>query len=160
PIFKANCFDCHGEGEKLRGELDLRLRRLALKGGESGPAIVPGKPEKSLLYEKIAKGEMPKREKKLSAEQIALIKRWIATGARTAQREPGQIGQGMVITAEERAFWSFQPVRRAPAPKFKSSDRVRTPIDAFLLAAMKKQGLSFSPDAERLALLRRAHLDL
>src|SRR5678816_3307323 len=52
PILKANCIDCHGEGEKLKGDLDLRLRRLMVKGGESGAAIEPGKPEKSLLYQK------------------------------------------------------------------------------------------------------------
>src|SRR6476660_905926 len=56
PILKANCFDCHGEGEKLKGDLDLRLRRLMVKGGEAGAAIEPGQPEKSLLYKKIVEG--------------------------------------------------------------------------------------------------------
>src|SRR5262245_54073460 len=68
PILKAHCFDCHGEGEKLKGGLDLRLRRLILQGSESGPVIVPGKPSESLLIDLISKGEMPKREKKLSAK--------------------------------------------------------------------------------------------
>src|SRR5678816_4734383 len=78
PILKANCFDCHGEGEKLRGGLDLRLRRLMLKGGDEGPVIVPGKPERSLLFKMVHSGEMPKRDKKLTPEQTALIKEWIA----------------------------------------------------------------------------------
>src|SRR5207247_6390019 len=64
PILKANCFDCHGEGEKLKGGLDLRLRRLMLKGGEDGPVVVPGKPNRSLLLKLVTSGEMPKRDKK------------------------------------------------------------------------------------------------
>src|SRR6516225_4179847 len=66
PILKAHCFDCHGEGDKLRGGLDLRLRRLMLKGGDEGPVIVPGKPEKSRLLKLVQSGEMPKRGKKLT----------------------------------------------------------------------------------------------
>src|SRR5438045_1679091 len=85
PILKAHCFDCHGEGEKLRGGLDLRLRRLMLKGGEDGPVIVPGKPEKSLLFKMVHSGEMPKRDKKLTREEVALIKQWIAGGAKAAR---------------------------------------------------------------------------
>src|SRR6266542_5222522 len=110
PILKANCFDCHGEGEKLKGDLDLRLRRLMVKGGESGPAIEPGHSEKSLLYQKVVEGEMPKREKKLTAQEIETIRRWIAAGAKTAHDEPVEPGKGMGITAEERAHWSFQPI--------------------------------------------------
>src|SRR5262249_53780174 len=85
PILKAHCFDCHGEGEKLKGGLDLRLRRLMLKGGDDGPVIVPGKPDQSLLFKMVHSGEMPKREKKLTREQVALIRTWIATGAKTAR---------------------------------------------------------------------------
>src|SRR5439155_7902059 len=79
PILKAHCFDCHGEGEKLRGGVDLRLQRLMLKGGDDGPVIVPGKPERSLLFKLVHSGELPKRGKKLTREQVALIKQWIAT---------------------------------------------------------------------------------
>src|SRR4026207_825394 len=78
PILKAHCFDCHGEGEKPRGGLDLRLRRLMLKGGDEGPVIVPGKPNKSLLFKMVQSGDMPKRDKKLTPEQVALIEQWIA----------------------------------------------------------------------------------
>src|SRR5258705_13311804 len=80
PILKAHCFDCHGEGEKLKGGLDLRLRRLMLKGGEDGPVVVPGKPEKSPLYKMVQSREMPRRDKKLSGNEIELIKQWIAAG--------------------------------------------------------------------------------
>src|SRR2546423_13419407 len=81
PILKAHCFDCHGEGEKLKGGLDLRLRRLMLKGGDDGPVLVPGKPEKSPLFKMVQTREMPRRDKKLSGQEIELIKEWIASGA-------------------------------------------------------------------------------
>ena len=160
PILKAHCFDCHGEGEKLKGGLDLRLRRLMLKGGDDGPVIVPGKPDRSLLFKLVHIGEMPKRDKKLSREQVALIKQWIVTGAKTARPEPAELGTGGAITEEERAFWSFQPIRQPKIPATKSKDRARTPVDAFLLDALVKQRLGFSSDAEEITLLRRACFDL
>ena len=160
PILKAHCFDCHGEGEQLKGGLDLRLRRLMLKGGEDGPAIVPGKPDRSLLFKLVHSGEMPRREKKLTTEQVALIRKWIDTGAKTARPEPADIGKGGGITEEERAFWSFQPIRRPAIPKTKPKDRVRTSVDAFLIGALAKKKLGFSPDADKITLLRRACFDL
>jgi mono/diheme cytochrome c family protein len=160
PILKAHCFDCHGEGETLKGGLDLRLRRLMLKGGDDGPVIVPGKPEKSRLFKLVHSGEMPKREKKLTHEQIALVRKWIADGARTARPEPDQLAKGSGITEEDRAFWSFQPIRRPGVPAVKTKDRARTPIDAFLLNAMAKEKLGFSPDADKVTLIRRAFFDL
>src|SRR5438128_1213824 len=160
PIFKAHCFECHGEGEKLKGGLDLRLRRLMLQGGDDGPVIVPGKHNRSPLFKLVHSGEMPKRDKKLTREQVALIKQWIATGAKTARPEPAELGKGGAITEEERAFWSFQPIRKPAIPKTKAKDRVRTPIDSFLVSALAKQKLGFSPDAEQVTLLRRACFDL
>jgi mono/diheme cytochrome c family protein len=159
PVLKAHCFDCHGEGEKLKGGLDLRLRRSMLQGGDDGPVIVPGKPDRSLLFKMVQSGEMPKREKKLTREQVALIKGWIAGGAKTARPEPAEIEKGD-ITEEERVFWSFQSIRRPAIPGMRSKDRVRTPIDAFLASALSKQKLRFSPDAEKITLLRRACFDL
>src|SRR2546427_12626799 len=88
PILKAHCFDCHGEGEQLKGDLDLRLRRLIVKGGESGPAIEPGQPEKSHLVELVVKGVMPKRGKKLTVQEIQTIQQWLAAVAQTARDEP------------------------------------------------------------------------
>src|SRR6266487_6147551 len=160
PILKAHCFDCHGEGEKLKGGLDLRLRRLMLKGGDAGPVLVPGKPDRSLLFKLVHSGEMPKRDKKLTREQVALIKQWIATGAETARPEHAEAGKSGGITEEERAFWSFQPIRQPKIPATQPKDRARTPIDAFLVGALAKQRLGFSPDAEKITLLRRACLDL
>jgi mono/diheme cytochrome c family protein len=160
PILKAHCFECHGEGETLKGGLDLRLRRLMLKGGDDGSVIVPGKPDKSLLFKLVHTGEMPKRDKKLTPEQITLIKQWIVAGAKTARPEPNDSGKDGGITEEERAFWSFQQIRQPAVPATKPKDHGRTPIDAFLLSALAKKKLSFSPDADKITLLRRACFDL
>jgi mono/diheme cytochrome c family protein len=158
PLLKAYCLDCHGEGDKLRGGLDLRLRRLIVAGGDSGPGLVPGKRDDSPLFRRVKGGEMPPGKKKLSAAEVELIGRWVAAGA-PAGPEPAKLGKGLHISAADRAHWSFQPVRRpaVPAPR---TARARNPIDAFLLARLEGQGLSFSPEADRLTLLRRVTIDL
>ncbi|WP_435019937.1 PSD1 and planctomycete cytochrome C domain-containing protein [Tundrisphaera sp. TA3] len=160
PILKAYCLDCHGGGDKLDGKLDLRLRRTAASGGESGPAIVAGKPEESLLLERIRDGEMPPGEKKVPPDQVAAIAAWIASGAATLRDEPESLPPGIGITPEDRAFWAFQPIRRPEPPRFGPEDRVRTPIDAFLLAGLRERGFSFAPEADRATLIRRAAADL
>jgi len=158
PIFKAHCFQCHGEEDEVQGGLDVRLVRLLKKGGESGPAVVAGDHKKSLLYERIAAGEMPPGEKKLSAQELATVARWIDAGARIAKPEPTQVAE---ITDEDRNFWSFRPIRRPEVPSTASSkSTIRTPIDAFLLAELQRQGLSFSPEADRRTLIRRVYFDL
>lgn len=159
PILKAQCFDCHGEGDTLKGGLDLRLRRFMIEGGENGPVIVPGQPRRSPLFLLVQKGEMPKREAKLTSEQIKAIEQWIAEGALTARPEPEQIAKDG-ITEEERAFWSFQPIQRPSVPPAQADDRARTPIDALLLKKLAAENLGFSIDADKPTLLRRAFLDL
>ncbi|HEX7377476.1 MAG TPA: PSD1 and planctomycete cytochrome C domain-containing protein [Pirellulales bacterium] len=166
PIFKAHCFQCHGEDRKTEGGLDLRLKRLAEKGGDSGPAIVSAKPDESLLVERIRAGEMPPGEKKLSAQQIETIARWIRAGAKTARPEPEQLGEWPLFTEEERGYWAFQPIRRPPVPDIaagvaaEAAPKPLTPVDAFLLARLNQAGLSFSPAADRPTLIRRAYFDL
>ncbi len=161
PILKANCFRCHGgEGEPKAG-LDLRLRRLAADGGDSGPAIAPGKRGESLLYERVSRGEMPPTELKLSAAEVELIGAWIDDGAKTLGPEPEKIEPGLQITPEERSFWSFQRVPGEVAvPRPAAAERVRTPIDAFLLVELEKHGLAYSDEAAKAPLYTRAHFDL
>jgi mono/diheme cytochrome c family protein len=160
PIFKAYCLDCHGGTDEIKGQLDLRLKRFAEKGGESGPAIVAFHPADSPLLERIKSGEMPMGEKKVSPEQIAIIERWIAEGAKTVNVEPDKLPPGIDITPQERAFWAFQPLRAVDPPKFAEADRVRTPVDAFVLQRLREKSLSFAPDADKRTLLLRAALDL
>src|SRR5262249_60622511 len=105
-------------------------------------------------------GEMPPGEKKVPAEQVAVIEKWLAAGAAARRDEPEQLPPGIDITPEERAFWFFQPIRAAPPPAARPDDRVRTPIDAFVLAQLREKGQSFAAEADRLTLLRRASVDL
>ena len=158
PLLRAYCVECHGEGEKLKGGLDLRLRRTTLKGGESGPAIVPGHAETSLLIQRVRDGTMPPGKKKLSAAETEILARWISQGARVDKPEPEVTSAGMLITQEDRSWWAFQPVRRAPAPAV--SGLVRTPIDSFILDRLTREKLTFNPEADRVAFIRRATFDL
>ncbi len=154
PILKAYCTDCHGEAEKLKGDLDLRLRRLAVAGGKSGPAIVPGKAADSLLVERVTSGDMPPGKKKLSAAEIDVLKRWIAGGAAVEAPEPETLAPGLAIAPEDRAWWAFQPVKRPTVPA------TGHPIDAFVLAKLREKGLTLNRPADRVALLRRVTFDL
>ena len=153
PILKAHCFHCHGEDGTAKGGLDVRLRRLLLKGGKHGPAIAPGQAEKSLLFQKVSDGKMPKEQDKLSAEQIDTLRQWIEQGAETVRPEPDNPNDW--ITEEERRFWAFQPIKNPPVP-----GGAANPIDAFLLRRLKANGLGFSPEADKHTLVRRATFDL
>jgi hypothetical protein len=159
PLIEARCLKCHG-GEKLEGGLDLRRRSLIEKGGDSGAAIVLAKPEESLLLQKVEKGEMPpKEEGPLDQKQKDLFRRWIAAGAPLAGEKEQPLEDAEPpsrVTAEDRKFWSFQPPVRPPLPVVQQAERVRSPIDAFLLQKLEAKSLSFADDAPQEVLLRRA----
>ncbi|MGV3530777.1 MAG: DUF1549 domain-containing protein, partial [Chthoniobacteraceae bacterium] len=160
PLLKAHCFHCHGEGEELKGGVDLRLRRFLLKTTENNAHVmVPGDPAASEMLTLIREGEMPQKGKKLEPEEIAIIEEWIAQGAKTLREEPAEVAK-FWITEEEREFWSFQPIRRPEPPAIKSTARVRTIVDTFALAKLEAAGMDFAPDAEKTTLLRRVTLDL
>ena len=154
PILKAYCFECHGEGEKLKAGLDLRLRRFVLRGGETGPAVVEGKADKSLLLERVVSGEMPPGKKKLTTAEIDTLRRWIAAGAAVEAPEPESLPTGFQITDNDRQYWAFQPVRRPPVPTNGN------PVDAFLFAKLREKGLAFAAPADRITLIRRVTFDL
>jgi len=160
PILKANCWHCHGEAEDIEGSLDARLARTLLQGGDSGPAITPGDHIESLLYHRVAVGDMPPGEKKLTAKEIDVLARWIDQGAKTDRVEPASLPPGLAISDDERSHWSFQPVQRPSVPEVQNPALVRTPIDAFLLAVLEGKGLSFGAEADRPTLIRRLYFDL
>ena len=189
PILKVFCLDCHGGGEKLEGKLDLRLKRFIATGGESGAALLAGEPAASLIIKRLKSGEMPPTEKKVPAEQIAIIEQWIASGATTSREEPETLAPGLGITAEERAYWFYQPIRRPSVPFVVEDQRqaphsesagdmakARSPVDAFILARLARTqdssvpsvtsipspstSLSINPEADRFTLLKRAMFDL
>jgi cytochrome c553 len=161
PILKAHCTQCHGEEEKPKGGVDLRLRRFMDKELDDGARVlVPGRPDKSEMILLVREGEMPRKGRKLTDEQIGILERWIAQGAKTTRREPATLPPGAFIADDDREFWSFKPIARPTVPKIENAARVRTPIDAFVLAKLRTQGLDFAPDTDRTKLIRRVTLDL
>jgi hypothetical protein len=168
-IISANCLNCHGEKMKMAG-LDLRTRESMLQGGNKGPVIMPGDPQRSPLYRHAAGIDQPAMPpgKKLQAWQLSMISRWIATGAPldkpiVASADAGKAMAAMEerpITEEERQFWAFRPVQRPNPPTPAGRAWVKNPIDAFLLKAMEEKKVRPSPEAGKRALVRRAYLDL
>jgi hypothetical protein len=158
PILREYCLDCHGATNKLEGGLDLRLVRFMHLGGDSGPSLAANDPEQSLIWQRIAKNEMPPGEAKVTPEKKEMLRRWIAAGAPTMRPEPDQIGPGVPLTEEERAYWAYQPIQR-PAITLRPNSLARTQLDALIENAMPSE-LTLSPDASRLTLIRRVYIDL
>ncbi|WP_265595916.1 PSD1 and planctomycete cytochrome C domain-containing protein [Verrucomicrobium sp. BvORR106] len=160
PILKAHCTHCHGEEEKPEGGVDLRLRRFMDAPLESGGTLlVPGHAGRSELVQIIRRGEMPKKGKKMSEPELAVLEQWIAQGAKTTRPEPQQLPPGALISEEDRAYWAFQPVQRPALPEGGLSGGI-TPVDAFVGQKLKAAGLDFAPEADRRTLIRRVTLDL
>jgi mono/diheme cytochrome c family protein len=159
PVLAEKCFACHGP-KKQRGGLRLDGRTATLTGGDNGPAVVPGKPDESLLLKAVRQDgdlKMPPKGK-LAAEQVAALAEWVRAGAVW----PAAVATKEVVSvAEMRArHWAFRPVRKSGVPAVKGASRVRTPVDAFVLARFEKKGLSLSPPAGRRTLVRRVTFDL
>jgi len=161
PLLKTYCWKCHG-GEGYEAELDFRSLPLLLKGGKNGKVLEPGSAEKSKLYQKLVAKEMPPGNAlKPTDAHVATIKAWIDGGA--AGRYVGgplSEAEDPPLTDEDRSWWAFRKPVRHEQPAVKDGNRVRTPIDAFLLARLEAKGLTFSPDADRAVLLRRVYFDL
>ncbi len=150
-ILTDRCLACHA-ADKQKGGLDLTQRDRAIVGGENGAAIVPGKPEDSALYEKVAAGEMPPKNP-LTADQVEAIRGWIEAGAPYA-------GEPLARRRAGPDWWSLRPIARPEVPKVHRPDWVRTPVDAFVLAELEAHGLAPAPDADRATMIRRASFDL
>ncbi len=163
PILANHCFECHGP-KKQKAGLRLDSREAMLAGGDTGPAIVPGHAEQSLLIKAIGYKDEPQMPPKgpLGPEQVATLTAWIKQGAPWPQAgatiRPKD--SGFKITPEDRAFWAFQPVKDPPVPEVKQGAWAQTPIDAFILAKLEEQGLTPSPAAEPRTLLRRMYFDM
>jgi hypothetical protein len=159
PILREYCLDCHGATEQLEGGLDLRLVRLMLDGGDSGPALVPGSLSESYLLERVESGEMPPGEAKVSADKVDMLRAWIAAGALTGRQEPETLEPGLPIMPAERGHWAYQPIERRVPPSAAPDRRASHPIDAWLLQAMPP-GLELSPAADRPTLVKRLYFTL
>ncbi len=164
PVLKAQCYTCHSAASKKLGAgLRLDSREAMLEGGDSGPAVVPGKPDESLILQAIRHQDglaMPPKKPKLSEPTIAEFTRWIQAGApfegsgsstTTTVRSPLQMA---------REHWAFRPVVRPPVPEVADREWIKNPIDAFVLAKLESKGWRPAPPASRAEWLRRVTFDI
>ena len=163
PLLHARCIECHGP-EKQKGGLRLDNKTAAMKGGASGPAIVPGKSAESELIRRVSSADaterMPSKGEPLSAREIALLRAWIDAGAEWPEIE--KLATGEAKRAEKATWWSLQPVARVepPAPTGIPADWAASPIDRFIFAKLAERGLKPNPPADRRSLIRRLTYDL
>ena len=150
PIFATACYECHGP-KKQRSDFRLDQKTAALKGGDNGIAIVPGKSGDSALIRRVTASDesrMPPKGPPLTAGQIALLRTWIDQGAKWPE---------YTVSASEKPHWAYEPLGK---PKVPVAFHGQNPIDAFVSAKLAEKGLSASPPAERRALIRRVCFDL
>ncbi len=163
PVLAGNCYACHTAVQS--GGLRLDSRADVLKGGKSGPAIVPGKPEESLLLQVARHAEgRPKMPPagRLGDDEIRDLATWVRDGAVWPAKESVTVSKGPAyqITPQQRAFWSFQPVKKTAPPKARLAAWSRNPVDAFVLAKLDEKRITPASAASKLALVRRASYDL
>ncbi|MBV9470366.1 MAG: PSD1 domain-containing protein, partial [Abitibacteriaceae bacterium] len=170
PVLAENCYSCHAASRKsAKGGLQLDSRAGWMKGGSHGPAILPGKPDSSLLIKAVRYHDedlqMPPAGK-LSASQIAALEDWVKRGA--PDPRSGTVTKDSIATPKKlvgmsvedgHKFWSFQPLKAVALPPVKTQWGY-TPLDYFVLSKMATQGLKPNPAADRRTLIRRAYFDL
>jgi hypothetical protein len=162
PLLHARCLSCHSAAaKKSRGGLRLDSRPAMLKGGDSGPAVVPGQPAKSLLLQAVRHEHetlaMPPTGK-LPPAEIAVLEEWVRRGA--FYPEAGPVRRDGIDLAAGRKFWSFVPLKRHAPPAVRQAGWPRRRGDVFVLAGMEKHGLTPAPEANRRTLIRRLYFDL
>jgi mono/diheme cytochrome c family protein len=155
PIFEASCWNCHG-AKKSESGFRLDNRAAALQGGEHGKDIIPGKSADSLLIHAVsglhADLKMPKKGEKLTAEQVGVLRAWIDQGA--------PMPEAVVGEKDPANHWAFKAPVKPAVPSVQDRRQGANAIDAFILERLKKEGLKPSPEADKVTLLRRLHLDL
>lgn len=168
PILLRRCTACHGRHQQL-ANLDLRSKSAMLVGGKTGPVIVPGKPEVSLLIKMVRGGQMPPLERLVEASvkpiepaEVEILTKWIAAGAPEVHVEPdvATTNGDPLVSDEDRDFWAFRSPQQAPIPEVQNHQRVRNEIDAFILQKLEAAGLSLNHEADKQTLIRRATFDL
>ena len=166
PLLVSRCGECHGANGKAKGGLRLTSREDVLKGGDSGPAAVPGKPEESAIVAAIRYVEEPKMppKGKLPDAEIATLTAWVERGmpwpSAKAEAVPVAAKSAWRITDEQRRHWSYQPLRDPAPPKVSDASWPRSDLDRFVLAGLERKGLRPAPPADRRTLIRRATFDL
>ena len=166
PTLMLRCATCHGR-QVQEGEFDIRSVATMLKGGKSGPAILPHDAEGSLLIQKIKAEEMPPREKLAShsikpvgEQELKQLIEWINLGAPVVDLPPdvATLDPDRLVTEADRDFWSFRPPQQTAVPHVKGL--IRNPIDSFILDSLESSGLTASAEAPKHILIRRAYFDL
>ncbi|HIE99943.1 MAG TPA: DUF1553 domain-containing protein [Fuerstia sp.] len=163
-ILVDRCLSCHG-GDSLEGEFNLATREALLKGGEKGPAIIPGKAGESRLYRMITHAEkppMPYDEEKMADDEIAAIAKWIDL---EAPYDKPLVEGGVelkdwterTIENDAKDFWAFRPLNSAQAPEFDHDDWSQTDIDRFVLRALQNKAIKPNDVADRRVLIRRTY---
>src|SRR5258707_1792211 len=149
PVLANNCYKCHSQqSEKVKAGLLLDTREGVLKGGENGPAIVPGDPEKSLLIKAVRYTDpdlqMPPKDKKLSDAEIADLVAWVKMGA----PDPRVATAGQKVAAEaDKKHWAGQPLTKPAVPEVKDVAGTRTPVDSFILPKLEQTEPKTHPPA-------------
>ena len=168
PLLADNCYACHSARvDPPFGGLRLDSREGLLAGGDSGPAVVPGRPAESALVERLhGRPMLMPPTGSLAGDDIAALTRWVAMGspwpeaAAAGAADPPDPSAPFDLPERRRAHWAWQPVQDAPPPDVADEAWPATPVDRFLLAGLEGAGLAPAPDAERAALIRRLSFDL
>jgi hypothetical protein len=164
PLLTEQCYQCHSAEAKkgIKGGLSLDTRDGLLKGGDTGPAILPGQPDASRLIRAVRwkddKLQMPPK-KALAPEQVAVLEQWVKMGA-PDPRAGAATATAAVPLDEAKKFWSYQPVKDPPIPAVRNPAWPAGPIDYFVLQKLEQKGLTPAPPAEKRTLIRRATFDL
>jgi hypothetical protein len=165
PLLAENCYGCHGD-DKQKGGLRLDSLEALLRGGDSGPALVPGKPGESLLIEAVHHDGLAMPPKgRLAEEKVRTLERWVELGAPWPNAghatTPGApVIRRSSLTDEDRAYWFFQPLAESGPPEIDDGGWSRNPIDRFILARLRAAGLTPSAEADPRTLIRRLTFDL
>ncbi|HUQ94257.1 MAG TPA: PSD1 and planctomycete cytochrome C domain-containing protein [Bryobacteraceae bacterium] len=161
PLLRKRCHACHGSVTQMSG-LRLDLKEAALKGGDSGAVILPGKSAESRLIRLVAgledKKVMPPAGPRLTPAEVGLLRAWVDQGAKWP--DAPQTAAGAAGGKARPSHWAFQPVSRPQPPSVRSAAWARNPIDRFVLARLEREGIEPSAEADRRTLIRRVSFDL
>src|ERR1051326_2694219 len=163
PIFVDNCYKCHCPTQgKVKAGLELDWKGGWQKGGDSGPAIVPGQPEQSLLIKAIRYTDpdlqMPPKGERLSAAQVSEIVNWVKMGAPDPRETRPSAGTPGAVDSSKH--WAFLPVRNPPVPPVNNEGWAKNEVDRFILAKLEANGITPNGPADKRTLIRRAYYDL